>query len=124
MAQPRNHHTDREAGEALPACRGVQGEGEVVAGGGGPGHHPAEQGGKTEGHLQTAPFAAPFGAALVLGIPIPVAELFADRHCGAAQHISQGDGHCRQATGLGEDDAKAPQDEDSQRGLTEMGPIR
>ena len=28
-----DHHTDREAGEALPACRGVQGEGEVVAGG-------------------------------------------------------------------------------------------
>src|SRR5512132_2449377 len=50
-----DHHADREEGEALPQCRGVQGEGEVAAGGVGPGHDPAEQGGKTQGHLQTAP---------------------------------------------------------------------
>src|SRR5262249_58503757 len=29
--------------------------------------------------------------------------LFADRHVGAAQHIGQGDGNRRQATGLGEE---------------------
>src|SRR2546425_13022867 len=81
-----DYHTDRQDGEALPQCRGVQGEGEVVAGRCGPGHDPAQQGGKTESHLQTAPFAAPFGTALVPSIPIPVAELFADRHFGAAQH--------------------------------------
>ena len=89
--------------------------------GGGPGHHPAEQGGKTEGPLQTAPFAAPFGAALVLGIPLPVAELCADGHVGAAQDIGQRDSNGRQATGLGEDDAKAPEDQDGQLGLAEMG---
>ena len=119
-----DHHTDREDREALPQRRGVHGEGEVAAGGGGPGSHPAEQGGKTQGHLQTATLAAPFGAALVLGIPIPVAELFADRHVGAAQHRGQGDGNRCQATGLSEDNAKAPQDQDSQLGLAEMGQIR
>lgn len=117
-------HADREDREALPQRRGVHGASEVAAGGVGPGHHPAKQRGKTQGHLQTTTFAAPFGAALVLGIPIPVAELFADRHFGAAQPISQGDGNGRQATGLGEDDAKAPQAQDSQLGLAEMGQIR
>ena len=117
-------HADREDREALPQRRGVHGEGEVAAGGGGPGHHPAAQGGKTPGHLQTATRAAPFGTALVLGIPIPVTELCADRHFGAAQHLGQGDGNRRQATGLGEDNAKAPQDQDSQLGLAEMGQRR
>src|SRR5215471_18514581 len=51
-------------------------------------------------------------------------EAFAERHFGAAQHIGQGGGNRRQATGLGEDDAKAPQDQDGQLGLTEMGQIR
>jgi hypothetical protein len=116
-----DYHADRQEGEALPQRRGVHGEGEVAAGRGGPGHDPAEQGGKTPGYLQTVPFAAPFGAALVPGLPIPVAESFAERHFGAAQHIGQGDGNRRQATGLGEDDTKAPQDQDGQLGLTEMG---
>jgi hypothetical protein len=96
-----DHHTDRQEGEALPQRRGVHGQRELTAGGGGPGYDPAEQGGKTQGHLQAAPLAAPFGAALVPGIPIPVAESFAERHFGAAQHIGQGGGNRRQATGLG-----------------------
>jgi hypothetical protein len=117
-------HADRQEGEALPQRRGVHGQRELAAGGVGPGHDPAEQRGKTQGHLQTAPFAAPFGAALVLGIPIPGAALFADGHCGAAQYISQSDSDGRQATGLGEDDAKAPQDQNGQLGVAEMGQIR
>src|SRR5262252_6435088 len=95
-----DHHADRQEGEALPQRRGVHGQRELPAGGGGPGHDPAEQGGATQGHLQTAPLAAPFGAALVPGISIPVAELFADGHFGAAQDIGQSDSNGRQATGL------------------------
>ena len=60
----------------------------------------------------------------MLGISIPVAELFAEGHFGAAQYIGQSDSHGRQATGLGEDDAKAPQDQHGQLGLAEMGQIR
>src|SRR5262249_38257217 len=73
-----DHHADREDREALPQRRGVHGQRELPAGGVGPGHDPAEQGGKTQGPLQTAPLAAPFGAALVPGIAIPVAEAFAE----------------------------------------------
>jgi hypothetical protein len=43
---------------------------------------------------------------------------------GAAQHLDQSDGNGCQAIGLGEDDTKAPQDQDSPRWLAEMGSIR
>ena len=119
-----DHHTDREEGEALSQRRGVHGEGELTAGGGGPSYHPAEQGGKTQGYLQTAPCAAPVGAALGVGIPLPLAELGADGHFGAAQHRGQSDSNGRQAPGLGEDEAKAPQDQNGQLGLAEMRQIR
>src|SRR5262249_52561528 len=90
-----DYHADRENGEALPQGRGVHGESELVAGRVGPSHDLAEERGKTEAHLQAATLAAPFGAALVYGIPIPVPEWFADRQLGAAQDRSEGDGNGR-----------------------------
>ena len=40
------------------------------------------------------------------------------------QHIGQDDANRRQATGLGKEDSKAPQDQDGQLWLAEMGSIR
>ena len=93
-------HADRQEREALPQRRGVHGEGELTAGGGGPGHHPAEQRGKTQGHLQTAPLATPFGAALVPGISIPVAEAFAERVAFDGVVLTKLDGDARGGAAL------------------------
>ena len=38
--------------------------------------------------------------------------------------LDEGDGNGRQATGLGEDDTKAPQDQDGPLWLAEMGSMR
>src|SRR5215475_2761611 len=92
-------HADRQESEALPQRRGVHGEGEMATGGVGPGHHPAEQRGKTQGHLQAVPFAAPFGATFAPGTSIQVAKPSAGRNFGAPKQIGRGDATVRKAKG-------------------------
>jgi hypothetical protein len=91
--------------------RGVHGQGQLAALGRHERDHPAQQGGKTAGHLQRAPLVAACGPPLVVGIAIPVAQLLANCLLAAVEQIGQDHRDLGQAAALGQDNARTPQRE-------------